>query len=306
MSSHSNLPIDDLYSFIKERLAATHHTDIPSQRLILDTLHSIASEPRDVTYDEVRCPGTTKPAIWCKPLRGSSKHAILYLHGGGGFAGSPHSHRKLAGHISKASGCPALVIDYRLVPENPFPAGLQDAVAAYEWMLKTTAASNIAAVGDSCGGNLVVSLGLKAREKGIPLPAAIVAISPWLDMEQSGTSIKENVESDLLATPETFAHISKLYLGETSPQNPFANPLYGDYHGFPPIFLTSGGAEILADNATRLAKKAQEAGVPVTLEVVPRMQHVFPFMAGNSEIADMTIEKIGEFLRTHLTLSMYF
>ena len=152
------------------------------------------------------------------------------------------------------------------------------------------------------GGNLAVSVVLRAREAGLALPSAIAAISPWIDMEQSGESIKENVHRDLLAAPGTFAQLSKLYLGDTSPKNPFANPPYGDYHGFPPMFLTSGGAEMLADNATRLGDKARAAGVDVEVEVVPDMQHVFPFMAGNSKIADQTVQKIGHFIKTNLKL----
>lgn len=303
MSTESFHPIDDNYKFIKQQLAIVDPTDIISQRLVLETLHSSASEPLDVTYEEVQCPGTARPAIWCKPLGASLKHAILYTHGGAGFAGSPQSHRKMAGHIAKASACPALVIDYRLVPEHPFPAGLLDVLAAYEWLLETIPARNIAVVGDSMGGNLAVSVVLKAREAGLPLPAAIAAISPWVDMEQSGTTIKDNVDRDLLAAPGTFAQISKLYLGGTSPQNPFANPLYGNFQGFPPMFLTSGGAEMLADNATRLGERARDAGILVEVDVVPEMQHVFPFMAGNSKVADQTVNKIGQFLKAHLKLS---
>jgi epsilon-lactone hydrolase len=302
MATDSSNLIDVNYNFIKQQLAVIDPTDIVSQRLVLETLHSSASEPLGVTYEEVRCPGTIKPAIWCKPLGASPKHAILYTHGGAGFSGSPQSHRKIAGHIAKASACPALVIDYRLVPEHPFPAGLLDVLAAYKWLLETVPANSIAIVGDSMGGNLAVSVVLKAREAGLALPSAIAAISPWIDMEQSGESIKTNVHCDLLAAPGTFAQISKLYLGNTSPQNPFANPLYGDYHGFPPMFLTSGGAEMLADNATRLGDKARAAGVHVEVEVVPDMQHVFPFMAGNSKIADQTVQKIGHFIKTNLKL----
>ncbi|ETS84335.1 hypothetical protein PFICI_02360 [Pestalotiopsis fici W106-1] len=302
MTTKSDTLIDENYKFIKQQLAAIDPADIVAQRLVLETLHSSALEPLDVTYEEVRCPGTTRPAIWCKPLVAFLNHAILYTHGGAGFAGSPQSHRKIAGHIAKASGCPALVIDYRLVPEHPFPAGLLDALAAYKWMLETIPAHNIAVVGDSMGGNLAISLVLKARETGLAPPSAIVAISPWLDMEQFGTSIRDNIDRDLLASPGTFAQISKLYLGETCPQDPFANPLYGEYHGFPPMFLTAGGAEMLADNATRLGERAQAAGAHVEVEVVPDMQHVFPFMAGNSKVADRTVEKIGHFIKINLNL----
>ncbi|KAM5342238.1 hypothetical protein ACJ41O_013204 [Fusarium nematophilum] len=303
MSTSSSLPIDDLYAFIKERLAAADAADIEYRRVVLETLHSLTAEPTKVTYEQVQCPGTTRPAIWCKPLNASPAHVLLYTHGGAGFAGSPSSHRKLAGHLSKAVGCYAIVLDYALVPEKPFPAGLNDAVAAYEWLLQTGfSPQNIATVGDSAGGNLAVSAILEAKARGLPTPSAAAAFSPWFDMEQSGSSIHENAGKDLLATPETFQAISSLYLGGTSPKNPLANPLYADFTGFPPLFLNAGGVELLADNAERLAERARSAGCSVELDIEPGMQHVYVFMAGGERTADATMAKAAKWLKAQLKL----
>ncbi|KAH7009828.1 6-hexanolactone hydrolase [Ilyonectria destructans] len=303
MSSNNSLPIDDLYLFIKDRLANVDPADIASRRLVLETLHSATAEPTGVTYEEVNCPGTNRPAIWCKPVEGSLSHVVLYMHGGAGFSGSPSSHRKLVGHLAKAAGCYALILDYGLVPEKPFPAGLNDVVAAYEWLLQAGfSGDRIATAGDSAGGNLAIATILKAKERGLPLPACSLAFSPWLDMENTGTSMRENTGKDLLATPETLELISSLYLGGTSPKDPFANPLYGNFTGFPPLYLNSGGAELLADNAERLAEQAKSAGCLVELDVVPGMQHVYVLMAGRETAANDTIAKAGKWLKRHFKL----
>ncbi|KIW81106.1 hypothetical protein Z517_04129 [Fonsecaea pedrosoi CBS 271.37] len=289
-----------LYNGIKERMMASPPMSIQDQRALLESLHEPASEPTDVTYEEVRCPGTQRPAIWCKPLDANPSQVILYLHGGAGFAGSPSSHRKLAGHLAKAAKSLALVIDYRLVPENPFPAALDDAVAAYQWLLsKGFDAKNLAVAGDSAGGNFATASVLKLKQLGIPLPAAVVAFSPWVDMETKGESQISNADKDALSPPGVANITVSLYLGDkVSPKEPLANPLYADFTGMPPFHISVGGWELLMSDGVRLAHKIREANVEAHLEVAPEMQHVYHFMAGRAPEADRTISEVGEFLRS--------
>jgi len=150
-------------------MMANPNMSLDDQRTLLELLHSPASEPTDVTYEEVQCPGTRRPAIWCKPITSSaSKSVVLYLHGGGGFAGSPYSHRKLAGHLAKAANSLVLVTDYSLAPENPFPDGLNDAIATYKWLVGAKGYQHqyIGLAGDSAGGNIATALCLKLKEFG--------------------------------------------------------------------------------------------------------------------------------------------
>lgn len=278
---------------------------IAEQRTLLEALHRPASEPTGVTYEEVNCPGSELPAIWCKPTKiSASKGVILYLHGGGGFAGSPSSHRKLAGHLAKASDTYVLVTDYALVPERPFPEGLSDAVAAYKWLMESQGheSKGVGIAGDSAGGNLSTALVLKLKQEQMPLPAAVAVFSPWLDMECTGESLVFNAEKEALAPSAMLQFISKMYVGEqTSAKDPLANPLYGDYSGFPPLNISVGGFEALLSDSTRLAERAKMAGVDVTLEVSEGMQHVYHFMAGNAPEANETLNKVGAWFKGHLS-----
>lgn len=303
MASKESQVLHDLYTGMRTRMMSNPSMGIDEQRALLEFLHEPASEPAEVTYEEVRCPGTDRAAIWCKPLSMSSTSVILYLHGGGGFAGSPSSHRKLAGHLAKAAGSPALVIDYRQAPEHPFPTGLEDASAAYMWLVqdKNYNPQNIGFAGDSAGGNLVTALGLKLKQEGRPLPAAVAAFSPWLDMECTGESLVTNAETEALTPPGMLGIISKMYVAVGSPKDPLANPLYGNFAGYPPMHISAGGAEALMSDATRLAERAEKAGVDVTLEIVPEMQHVYHFMAGRAPEAIKTISEVGDWFKEKLS-----
>lgn len=301
MPSKESQALTDLFGNLASRTAADPQMDLQSRRSLLEELHTPAAEPTDITYEEVKCPGTVRPAIWCKPLASSSSHAILYFHGGGFVTGSPSSHRKLAGHLAKAAGCHALVIDYRLAPENPFPAALEDAAAAYKWLIQRgISEKHIATAGDSAGGNLAVAAVLKYRELGLQLPGAVVSFSPWVDMEANGETLTSNAKTDVLVQREGLVLLIKAYLGGASAQDPLANPLYADLKGLPPMYITAGKWETLLDNAERLAERARKAGVPVELELSEAMQHVYVFMAGNAPEADKSINDIGVWLRQKL------
>jgi monoterpene epsilon-lactone hydrolase len=290
------------FQVMSDRLTANPEMDLPALRGMLEELHQRTAEPTRVTYEEVDAGG--RPALWCIPLDGADDRVILYTHGGGFVTGTMDSHRKLAGHLAKETGVRALVLDYRLAPEHPFPAQIDDAVAAYQWLLGLgIQPDHIATAGDSAGGNLATAVVLKLRDDGAPLPAAIVGFSPWYDMEIGGTTLDTNAATDAFVSREVAQNMAMMFLGEGgSASDPLANPLHADAHGLPPMYLTAGTHEGLQDNAERFMDIAKNAGVDVTLEVVEGMQHIHPVMAGRAAEADTTIENVARWLRPRLGL----
>jgi monoterpene epsilon-lactone hydrolase len=303
MPSTESDALREHFQSMSDRMAANPEMDLVTLRSMLEELGGRAAEPTDVTYEEVDAGG--RPAMWCNPIGAADDRVILYTHGGGFVSNTMHSHRKLAGHLAKAAGVRALVLEYRLAPEHPYPAQLEDAVAAYRWLLdQGIEAAHIATAGDSAGGNLATSLVLKLRGDGIPIPAAIVALSPWYDMECNGETLVSNSATDALVQRSVVESMSTMFLGESgSRTDPLANPLHADAAGLPPIYMTAGTHEALQDNAERFADIAKRANVDVTLELSEGMQHVYPFMAGRAPEADATIAAIGEWLRPKLGLA---
>lgn len=296
-----------MYKDISQRLMASNPPlDLEGQRQQVERLGQLATEPADVTYEEDQVPGSNLPAIWVKPVQADSSQMILYFHGGGGFAGSPSSHRKLVGHLAKRAGCYGLLTDYSLLPECPLPANSQDGLATWKWLTaeKGYNANQVAIAGDSAGANVATVVALSLKEKQEPMPAAIVAFSPWVDMENLGDSLKRNADKDLLS-PRGMADMAvAMYLsGTTSPKDPIANPLYADFKGMPPMNVSAGGSETLTDDAVRLAEHAKKAGVETELEIVPSGQHVYHFAVGREPEATQTVEKTGDWLRTKLNRS---
>jgi acetyl esterase/lipase len=275
--------------------------DILSRRAILDAMQELASEPTDVTYQEILAAG--QQALWVNPIGAVADRVILFLHGGGFIAGSINCHRKLAAHLAKATGCRALIPAYRLAPENPFPAQLDDAFGIYHWLLEEGLdPSHIATAGDSAGGNLAISICLRAQAQDLPLPAAIIGISPWLDMEVNGRTLDTNKERSAIGSRESYRQIVEMLLKGHDPKDPFANPLYANLVGFPPIYLSAGTEEALLDNPERLAEAAKKAHVDVTLNIAEGMQHVYEFMAGRAPEADEAIADIASWLRPKIGL----
>ena len=267
-------------------------------RSIFDEWHQPTREPEDVTYREETIGGV--PGIWTLPAGADTAKVLLYTHGGGFAVGSAASHRKLAGHVAKALGVTAFVLDYRLAPENPHPAQVEDGVAAFTGLVdRGIAPADITTIGDSAGGNLAVAIPLALRDQGRPLPGRVIAFSPWLDMENSGETLVTNDATDALITVPLLEGMiaGVLAEGKIDPRTPLANPLYADFAGFPTLYVNAGGAESLVDNATRLAEKARAAGVDVTLTVADGMQHVFPCLAGNAPEADAEIAAIARWYR---------
>lgn len=231
-----------------------------------------------------------------------SKTVLLYIHGGGFTAGTAIAYRGLASRLSAAAGCPVLAIDYRLAPEEPFPAALDDCVAAYRWLVRKPdmAGRHVALVGDSAGGNLVVAMMIVLRDSADPLPAAAVCISPVFDMALTGESVTARAHRDPCILPESLRRCSSAYLGKADPRTPLASPLYADLAGLPPLLLQVGSEEMLRDDSVRLAAKAAAAGVKVTLEEWPGMIHVRHLFADRLPAGREAIAQLGAFVRQNV------
>jgi acetyl esterase/lipase len=258
-------------------------------------------EPEGVTYEPVDADGVA--AEWTTPAGADPDRVLLYLHGGGYTVGSIASHRKLVGHLAKAAGMRGLSVEYRLAPENPFPAGLDDAVTVFAWLLgQGIEAGHIGIGGDSAGGGLAMATALALRERGLPAPGGLVLLSPWTDLATTGDSITSNVGKDLLLrrVEEDSPGIG-WYAGDNDVKNPLISPLYADFGGFPPFIVHVGGSELLLDDSTRVAERASAAGCDVSIEVWPEMQHVFQIAAGNVPESDSSVDKLGSWLSGHLS-----
>lgn len=286
-----------LYADWADILANTPGLTTRLYRSIFDEWHQPTREPEDVTYREETVGGV--PGIWALPIGVDRSKVLLYTHGGGFAVGSAASHRKLAGHVAKALGVTAFVLDYRRAPEHPHPAQVEDGVAVFDALLERgIRPEDVTTIGDSAGGNLAVAIPLSLKEQGKPLPGAVIAFSPWLDMENKGETLRTNDATDALITVELLEGMIAGVLGDSvSPDTPLANPLYADFDGFPRLYVNAGSAESLLDNATRLAERTRAAGVDVTLSVVDGMQHVFPFLAGRAREADDEIAAVARWYR---------
>jgi epsilon-lactone hydrolase len=243
-------------------------------------------------------------AEWIVPADAPADKAILYFHGGGFRLGSIASHRDLIAGIAEASGCRALAINYRLAPEHRFPAAPEDALTAFDWLrAQGFAADNIALAGDSAGGNLVLTTMLGLRDRGEPLPAAGVMMSPWTDLAATGESYQNRAAADPIHQRSMILALAKNYLGEGGDAfNPLASPLYADLTGLPPLLIQAGDRETVRDDATMLAAKARAAGVDAELQVFDGMIHVFQMFPEIPQAAE-AIAAIAAFLRRHLRLN---
>jgi epsilon-lactone hydrolase len=257
--------------------------------------------PEGVLGTPTTCGGVK--AEWIDSANCAADRVVLYLHGGGCVAGSVDSHRNLTGHLAQAIGCRVLALEYRLAPEHPHPAQVNDAVGAFRALLdQGFQPKHIAVAGDSAGGGLTVSMLLMSRAHGLPMPAAAVAISPLVDLEATGSSMTSRASADPLITRSLVLDNVALFIGEGDRHDPWAAPMYGDLTGLPPMLIQVGDAEILLDDAVRLAACATKAGVETTLEVWPDMVHVFQASAGFFPEADEAIERIASFCRSRLGL----
>jgi acetyl esterase/lipase len=214
--------------------------------------------------------------------------------------GSVRTHQAVISRIARASQARALALDYRLAPENPFPAAVEDSVAAYRWMLgQGFRPEQIVVCGDSAGGGLALALLLALREQGISLPAAAVALSPWTDLAATGTSVAANDGRDPLVPAEDLPLMAAQYLAGEDPRTPLASPLYAEFKGLPPLLIQVGTAEVLLDDGVRVAERARAAGVVVELELWEEMIHGWQLFAVILPEAVQAIESVGRFVRVH-------
>ncbi|MCB9456458.1 MAG: alpha/beta hydrolase [Anaerolineaceae bacterium] len=236
------------------------------------------------------------PGEWLIPNNADPNRLMLYLHGGGFMMGSPATHRAMVARIALACRARILLPDYRLAPECPYPAALDDSVAAYHWLRSNHGGDPaIVLAGDSAGGGLVISTLLRLREADQPLPAAGVCLSPFIDFTLSGDSIVTRAEADPYLAPNDHV-VLKYYLGQHDPRDPLLSPVFADMGGLPPLFIQVGHDEVLLSDAERLAQRAEAGGVPVTLEIWSSMWHVWQFFAPYMPESQRAIDRIGEWV----------
>lgn len=233
------------------------------------------------------------------PEGGASGSVVLYLHGGGYCSGSLDSHRQLASRIALASKLPVALLDYRLAPEDPFPAAVDDATAAYRDLVSSgITPDHLAIAGDSAGGGLTLATLLALRAAGDPLPAAAVCLSPWVDLTQSAPSYDSMAAVDPMVSRDGLDEMARCYLQTVDPRTALASPLFAeDLSGLPPVLIEVGAHEVLRDDATRIADRLSDAGGAVTLTVWPELIHVFQAFPGEViPESDQSISAVGSFL----------
>ncbi len=255
--------------------------------------------PDDVMVTEVSAGGVA--AHWLTAPGTDAGRVLLFLHGGGYELGSLRSDGELAARLGRASGMRVLFPEYRLAPEHPFPAAIDDVLSAWHWLRndQELSARSLAVAGDSAGGGLTVAVLVATRDAGEALPAASVLMSPTVDLTSSGPSMTERADQDPISTPAMLRQFASEYLAGADPKTPLASPLFGSLSGLPPLLVQVGTADLLLSDSERLAAAATEAGVDVTLEIGEGLPHVYQLMLGTPEAADAT-ERIGKFLRARV------
>ena len=266
------------------------------QRALAERVVESTAEPTGVTFDDVTAGRV--PAQWARPDGAVTSKVLVYFHGGGYCYCSMRSHRRLVGHLAKAGGCHALNVDYRLAPEHPHPAAVTDGLAAYLWLLEQgIEPGDMVVAGDSAGGGIALALLLKARDEGVPLPAAGVLLSPWVDLAMTAESLTTRADVDVRQDPAGTRWCAQQFLAGQDPRDPYASPLYGDLTDLPPLYIQAGDWDVLVDDSHRLADIARRAGIDVRLDLFPEMLHAHQIWAGNMPEADDAVARIGEYLR---------
>ncbi len=273
---------------------------IKEQRTRLDELARRGIRlPRGVTVCGISVNGIHSE--WIEPVSMEKERVMLYLHGGGYCICSLDTHRGLVSRLVLASQARALTPAYRLAPEHPFPAALEDALATYRWLLqKGTPPNRIAIGGDSAGGGLALATAVSLRDDNEPLPAALFLLSPWTDLTFSGESMHTRQEVDPIFQSGNRLSYHPPYIGSDSPSNPLISPLLADLRGLPPTIVHVGNDEILLDDSTRLEKKMKAAGVEVEIKVWEGMWHVFQAFAPFAPEGQLSIDEFGVFVKKHI------
>ncbi|NEN04595.1 alpha/beta hydrolase [Diaminobutyricibacter tongyongensis] len=299
MPSHA---MRDVMQALKERQIASAEqppATVEQTRATFAPAGSTHPIPDDVVVEEVIAGGV--PAHWLDAPGVDIDRVLLFLHGGGYQFGSLHSDGELAARLGRAAGMRVLFPEYRLSPEHPFPAAIEDVLVVWRWLYSDQRVSSrsLAVAGDSAGGGLAVALLVATRDAGEELPAAAVLMSPTVDLTSSGRSMTERVDQDPISTPSLLRGLADDYLAGADPRTPLASPLFAGLAGLPPMLVQVGTADLLLSDAERLAHAATEAGVDVRLEIGEGLPHVYQLMLGTPEAAEAT-ERIGVFLRERL------
>jgi monoterpene epsilon-lactone hydrolase len=278
------------------RSGVAERKSLAEQRAGFEQFAARPVEP-DIEVTDVRLGGV--PALRIEPA-GAGGAALLYLHGGGYVIGSARSGSGLATALARRARAAAYSLDYRLAPENPFPAAVDDGLAAYRDLLDTYGPQRLLVAGDSAGGGLALAVLLRARDAGLAQPAAVAVMSPWADLTLTGESLHSKESDDAIFDAADVAAYAELYLGDHDPADPLVSPALADLTGLPPLLVQVGTNEVLLDDATRLAARAAAAHLDGTLEVVARAPHVFQHFAGDLEEADRALDRAGDFLAARL------
>jgi len=285
--------VNILKSQVKNSPNANGVLDVKAMRENMEQMIGAIPAPEGLHFEKLDAGGV--PAEWVTSEGIDSSRVLLYLHGGAYVVGSIATHRSLIGRLVQASGVRGLIIDYRLGPEHPFPAAVEDATAAYHFLLASgIESSNIAIGGDSAGGGLAFAAMVALREAGDPMPGAAIALSPWVDLEGIGESMTTRADVDPLIDRDGLTAMAALYLNGADPRTPLASPLYADLSSLPPTLVQVGTAETLLDDSIRIAERGREAGIAIELEQFEDLVHVFQSFAPVPEALD-AIEKLGEF-----------
>ena len=283
---------------IATKFAFNERTPLPMLRKLIDQIGLVARPAADCELREGVI-DTIAYDFWT-PAKIEPGRIILYSHGGGYTMFSRRTHRGLASRLASELQAQAIVYDYRLAPEDKFPAAIDDALIVYKHILASGYdPKNIIFAGDSAGGGITFALMLAARDAGLPLPGLAIGLSPWVDMTASGFSMRENADKDVMLSPAGIAKFAMKYMGSSDFKHPYASPLFADLRGLPPVMLQAAGDEILRDDSVRLATALREAGVKVELDVWPGLFHVFEFAWRWLPQADEGMRKIGEFGSRH-------
>ena len=280
----------------QEAMAAARPT-IPELRASVETAMSVKDAPAD--YRVERLTISNIPVEHIIPPSADEGLRILYLHGGGYVYCSTRTHRAMVARLANAADAAAFSVEYRLAPENPFPAALEDALAVYRALAASDRGSDrLVIAGDSAGGGLAVALALALKEHGLPQPAAICVISPWTDLTQESPYHASHAAADLVVTATDLASLADCYAGAQDRRNPLISPAFGDLSGLPPIFIQVGSEEILLGDAVKLAERAASDRVRVRLDVWPQMPHVWHLHADELGDAREALLEAGAWLRT--------
>jgi monoterpene epsilon-lactone hydrolase len=299
MSLRAELLRLGLRRFVKSRSGPI--PDLEASRKGYDAIKRFIPDPPRGTKVTRLAIGSVK-AVRVATTQSLADRHVLYLHGGGYINGSPSHYRDFIWRVADATSACVLCIDYRLAPEHPFPAALDDAVAAYRWLLADGAApGRIAVMGDSAGGGLTFATLLRLRDDGLPMPAAAVALSPWTDLALTGESIRTNARAESMLSAEQAPAIASHYLAGADPRNPYVSPLFGDPAGLPPALIQVGSDEVLYDDAVRMADRLRASGCSVALEIWPRMPHGWQLFARVLPEARKAVVRIGAFVQREMS-----